>query len=84
MPKRLGVGALIIKKSLKEIEELCDQKELKSYEKEIIIRIYWYHQNLTFIADVMDFKRHGKSRSHYSVRSINNFHKQAFLKIIKK
>ena len=83
MPKRLGVGTLLLKKSRHELEELCDKKGLTGFEKEIIIRIYWQHQNLTFIADTMDFQKYGKKHKHYSVRSINTFHKQAFLKIIK-
>ena len=83
MPKRLGVGTLIVGTSLQELEDLCDQKGLTDYEKEIIIRIYWYHQNLTFIADTMDFKKYGKKHRHYSLRSINTFHNQAFIKIIK-
>lgn len=83
MPKRLGVGTLLFKKSRQELEELCDEKGLTELEKEVILRIYWRHQNLTFIADTMDFKKYGKKHQHYSVRSINNFHKQAFIKIIK-
>lgn len=83
MPKRLGVGTLIVRTSLQELEDLCDQKGLADYEKEIIIRIYWYKQNLTFIADTIDFRKYGKTHGRYSVRSINTFHKQAFIKIIK-
>ena len=37
MPKRLGVGTLIVRTSLQELEDLCDQKGLKDYEKEIKI-----------------------------------------------
>jgi len=30
----------------------------------------------------MKFDKFGKSQTHYSVRSINNFHKEAFAKIV--
>lgn len=82
MPKRLAAGTVLFNNSLKELEKLCDAKGLEEYEKEIIKRIYVYHQNITFIADTLDFTKFGKKRDFYSVRSINYFHKQAVLKIV--
>lgn len=66
-----------------QLEKMCDEKNLNDYEKEIIIRIYWKKQSLNFIADTMDFRKHGKAQQYYSVRSINNFHKEAFLKLMR-
>lgn len=82
MPKRLG--KLYFSKSKQELMKLCEEKELNQYETEIIVRIYWEKQSLNYIADTMEFDKYGKSQRHYSVRSINNFHKEAFSKIISK
>ena len=65
------------------LENLCSQKKLNGYETEIITRIYLKKQSLNFIADTMEFDKYGKMQKYYSVRSINNFHKQAFLKLVK-
>lgn len=81
MPKRLGTLLFATDKS--KLEEMCDEKFLNDYEKEIILRIYWKKQSLNFIADTMDFSKYGKDQKYYSVRSINLFHKEAFLKLMK-
>jgi len=81
MPKRLGT--LLFSTSKKDLEKMCDEKGLNDYEKEIILRIYWKRQSLNFIADTMDFKKYGKEQQYYSVRSINIFHKEAFLKLMR-
>lgn len=81
MPKRLGT--FLFPKGKEDLEQLCDEKYLNDYEKEIIIRIYWKKQSLNFIADDMDFKKYGKVQERYSVRTINIFHKEAILKIVR-
>lgn len=81
MPKRLGSFLMPLGKE--ELEKLCNDKGLNDIEKEIILRIYWKKQSINFIADTLDFKALGKEREYYSVRSINYFHKEAFLKLIK-
>lgn len=75
MPKRLNLGTIIFPSSEEKIMELC--------ESEIIVRIYWHKQSLNYIADYMEFDKYGKPQKHYSVRSINNFHKEAFKKLLK-
>lgn len=62
--------------------ELCREKGLNGYETEIILRIYWKKQSLTYISYNMDFERYGKPQKYYSVRSLNNFHKEAFMKLL--
>ena len=62
--------------------ELCKEKGLNGYEIEIILRIYWKKQSLAFISYNMDFEKYGKPQRYYSVRSLNNFHKEAFMKLI--
>ena len=62
--------------------EMCREKGLNGYETEIILRIYWKKQSLTYISYNMDFLKYGKPQRYYSVRSINNFHKEAFLKLL--
>lgn len=81
MPKRLG--KLLFSTSKEDLEKLCNEKGLNDYEKEIIMRIYWKKQSLNFIADTMEFDKFGKEQKFYSVRTINNVHKEAFLKLIK-
>jgi hypothetical protein len=81
MPKRLG--AVLMVPNAQVLENLCSQKNLNGYETEIITRIYLKKQSLNFIADTMEFDKYGKMQKYYSVRSINNFHKQAFLKLVK-
>lgn len=66
-----------------EIIEFCKSKGLNGYEIELILRIYWKKQNLSYISYHMDFSKYGKPQKYYSVRSINNFHREAFLKLIK-
>lgn len=89
MPKRLNIGTIIFPSSEEKIMELCESKKLIGYETEIIVRIYWHKQSLNYIADYMDiadymeFDKYGKPQKHYSVRSINNFHKEAFKKLLK-
>lgn len=62
--------------------EMCRAKGLNGYETEIILRIYWKKQSLTYISYNMDFLKYGKPQKYYSVRSLNNFHKEAFLKLL--
>ncbi len=65
-----------------KLVEMCREKGLNGYEIEIILRIYWKKQSLTYISYNMDFLKYGKPQRYYSVRSINNFHKEAFLKLL--
>ncbi len=81
MPKRLAV--MLIGANKKYIKELCEEKGLNKYETELMIRIYFERQSLNYIADTMRFKQYGKDQDLYSVRSINDFHKQAFIKLMK-
>lgn len=67
-----------------ELRKLCEEKELNEYETEIIIRIYFQKQSLSYISYNMNFMQYGRPQRYYSVRSINNFHKEAFLKLLKK
>lgn len=80
MPRRLG--PLLIGENKEKLEELCERCSLNDYEKEIIIRIYHKRQSLNYIADTMEFDKYGKDQKRYSVRTINNMHKEAFRKII--
>lgn len=81
MPKRLST--LYFSTSKEDLEKLCEEKSLNEYETELIVRIYWKRQSLNYIADTMEFDKYGKEQKHYSVRSINNFHKEAFTKLMK-
>jgi len=81
MPKRIGM--LFFGKEEKELRSLCKEKNLNEYETEIIIRIYWKKQSITYISDTMDFTKYGKNQKLYSTRSINTFHKEAFIKLMK-
>ena len=81
MPRRLGT--LYLSDDKEELEKLCKEKYLNDYETEIILRIYWCKQSINFIADTMEFDKHGKEQKYYSTRSINNFHKQAFIKLMR-
>lgn len=81
MPKRLST--LYFSTSKEDLEKLCEQKSLNEYETELIVRIYWKRQSLNYIADTMEFDKYGKEQKHYSVRSINNFHKEVFTKLMK-
>lgn len=81
MPRRLGT--LYLSHSKDELEKLCINKQLNDYETEIILRIYWRKQSINFIADTMEFDKYGKEQKFYSTRSINNFHKEAFLKLMR-
>ena len=81
MPKRLG--ALYLSNDKNELLRLCKEKNLNDYETEIILRIYWKKQSINYISDTMDFTKFGKDQKLYSSRSINTFHKQAFLKLMK-
>ena len=81
MPRRLS--SIYFSKDKKTLEKLCYEKDLNEYETELILRIYWKKQSLNFIADTMEFDKYGKEQKYYSVRTINNMHKEAFLKLIK-
>ncbi len=81
MPRRLGTVLFPLSKN--DLETLCKEKELNEFETEIILRIYWQKQSINFIADTMNFMKYGKEVEYYSVRSINYFHKSAFMKLMK-
>mgnify|MGYP003301720689 CR=1 FL=1 len=81
MPRRLK-SLINIPTNKHSLIELCKQKGLNGYETEIILRIYWKKQSLNYISYSMDFSKYGRPQKYYSVRSINNFHKDAFMKII--
>ena len=81
MPKRLGI--LFLGANKNSLEKLCERNQLNDYEREIIIRIYHKKQSLNYIADTMEFDKFGKEQKYYSVRTINNFHKEAFNKLMK-
>ncbi len=81
MPRRLK-SFLTLPKTKDEIIEHCKKKGLNGYEIEIILRIYWKKQSLTYISYNMDFSRYGRPQRYYSVRSLNNMHKEAFIKLI--
>ena len=81
MPRRLGT--ILFTRNKNELEELCKLKGLNDYETEIIMRIYWKRQSLNFIADTMEFEAFGREKRFYSVRTINNIHKEAFIKLMK-
>ena len=81
MPRRLK-ALLTLPTGKDNIIELCREKGLNGYEIEIILRIYWKKQSLAYISYNMDFEKYGKPQKYYSVRSLNNFHKEAFMKLI--
>ena len=81
MPRRLK-ALLTLPTDRDNIVELCREKGLNGYEIEIILRIYWKKQSLAYISYNMDFEKYGKPQKYYSVRSLNNFHKEAFMKLI--
>lgn len=81
MPKRLKT-LMKLPTNKEKLLEICNKKGLNGYETEIILRIYWKKQSLTYISYDMDFLKYGRPQRYYSVRSINNFHKEAFLKLI--
>lgn len=83
MPKRLK-NLVELPTHKEKLIEFCKEKGLNGYETEIILRIYFHKQSLSFISFHMDFSKYGKAQKLYSVRSINNFHKEAFLKLISK
>ena len=79
MPKRIGVFFGMNESAL---TKLCKEQGLNNYETELIIRIYSKKQSLNYISDTMNFCKHGKTKELYSVRTINNVHKEAVLKIL--
>jgi len=81
MPKRIGM--LLFIKDKEELKRMCKEKYLADYEIEIIRRIYIEKQSISYISDTMDFTKYGKNQKFYSSRSINTFHKEAFLKLMK-
>ena len=81
MTRRLS-SLLKLPRSESELRALCKEKELNDYETEIIIRIYFQRQSLSYISYNMNFMQYGRPQRYYSVRSINNFHKEAFMKLI--
>ena len=83
MARRLS-RLLKLPTSESDLRELCKEKELNEYETEIIVRIYFQKQSLSYISYNMNFMQYGRPQKYYSVRSINNFHKEAFLKLLKK
>lgn len=83
MPRKLST-LLDLPTSKEQLTQLCYDKGLNGYETEIIIRIYWKKQSLNYISYNMDFAKYGRIQKYYSVRSINNFHKDAFIKLVSK
>lgn len=81
MPRRLK-SLLNLPTTKDELIEICKEKGLNGYETEIILRIYWKKQSLAYISYNMDFSRYGRPQRYYSVRSLNNIHKEAFIKLI--
>lgn len=81
MPRRLK-AMLTLPTNKEKLIKLCQEKGLNGYKMEIVMRIYWKKQSLTYISYHMDFSKYGKPQKYYSVRSLNNFHKEAFLKLI--
>ena len=81
MPRRLK-ALMTLPTNKDNLIELCREKGLNGYEMEIILRIYWKKQSLAYISYNMDFSKYGKQQRYYSVRSLNNFHKEAFIKLI--
>ena len=81
MPRRLK-SMMNLPMTREQMLELCQQKSLTGYETELIFRIYWKKQSLSYISYHMDFMKYGKPQKFYSVRSLNNIHKEAFLKLI--
>lgn len=81
MSKRLKSLAEVPNKKDKLLD-LCKRKGLNGYETELMLRIYWKKQSLNYISFNMDFEKYGKPQRLYSVRSLNNFHKEAIIKII--
>lgn len=81
MPRRLST-LIDLPTSKEKLIQLCYDKGLNGYETEIIVRIYWKKQSLNYISYHMDFAKYGRVQKYYSVRSINNFHKDAFIKLI--
>ena len=59
--------------------QIPNEKDLfeEFYEEET-----WKKQSLAYISYNMDFEKYGKPQKYYSVRSLNNFHKEAFMKLI--
>ena len=80
MPKRIGTFFGVSQDNLKT---LCKRKGLNDFEIELLIRIYWKRQSLNYISDTMSFKKYGKRKENYSVRTLNNLHKQAVLKLLR-
>lgn len=83
MPKRLK-NLIELPNNKETLIDFCKEKGLNGYETEIIVRIYFHKQSLNYISFHMDFSKYGRAQRYYSVRSINNFHKDAFLKLISK
>ena len=83
MAKRLS-SAVKLPNTEDKLKDLCRRKGLNDYETELILRIYWKKQSLSFISYHMDFSIYGRPQSYYSVRSLNNIHKEAFLKLLSK
>ena len=81
MPRRLST-LIDLPTNKEKLIQFCYDKGLNGYETEIIVRIYWKKQSLNYISYSMDFSKYGRPQKYYSVRSINNFHKDAFMKII--
>ena len=81
MPRRLK-ALMTLPNNKDNLIELCREKGLNGYEMEIILRIYWKKQSLAYISYNMDFSKYGKPQRYYSMRSLNNFHKEAFIKLI--
>ena len=82
MAKRLKSLVEDMPRTKEKMIEFCKSKGLNGYETEIFVRIYFYKQSLNYISYTMDFSKYGRPQRYYSVRSLNNFHKEAVIKII--
>lgn len=81
MPSRL-TSMFKIPNTKDQIIAIGKNHGLNSYEIELLLRIYWKKQSLNYISFNMDFAKYGKPQKYYSVRSLNNFHKEAIMKIV--
>lgn len=83
MPSRL-TSLFKVPSGKDEILRISREHGLNSYETELLLRIYWKKQSLNYISFNMDFAKYGKPQKYYAVRSLNNFHKDAIMKIVMK
>lgn len=81
MPSRL-TSLFKVPNTKEQIISVGRAHGLNNCEIELLLRIYWKKQSLNYISFHMDFEKYGKPQRYYSVRSLNNFHKDAIMKIV--